>query len=118
MMFSDQSHFELRLGNQATHCRRLKVSDRFSLKFTRKTVKHPQKVMVWGCFSWKGRGRLGVPGPGKNDEWHQVLAGVEGQAGVLHASVPDNTFSAGWGPLPHIKNCDKMVRGLAHHPAH
>jgi hypothetical protein len=27
-------------------------------KFTKKTVKHPEKVMVWGCFSWRGRGGL------------------------------------------------------------
>jgi hypothetical protein len=46
VMFSDENHFELRFGNQATHCRRLKGSDVFSPKFTRKTVKHPQKVMV------------------------------------------------------------------------
>ena len=32
--------------------------DRFASQFTQKTVKHPQKVMVWGCFSWKSRGGL------------------------------------------------------------
>jgi hypothetical protein len=57
-MFSDESHFELRFGIQTTHCRRLKGLDRFSPKFTRKTVKHPLKAMVWGCVNWKGRGGL------------------------------------------------------------
>ncbi len=33
-------------------------SDRFDPRFTQKTEKHPMKVMVWGCFSWKGRGGL------------------------------------------------------------
>jgi hypothetical protein len=27
-------------------------------KFTKKTMKHPEKVMVLGCFSWRGRGGL------------------------------------------------------------
>ena len=36
----------------------MKGSDRFAPEFTRKTVKHPPKVMVWGCFSWRGRGGL------------------------------------------------------------
>jgi hypothetical protein len=58
VMFSDDSHFELRFGNQSSRCRRPAGSDPFSPKFTKKTVKHPQKVMAWGCFSWMGRGVL------------------------------------------------------------
>ena len=58
VMFSDESHFELHLGPQPGRCRRPLGSDRFASQFTQKTVKHPQKVMVWGCFSWKSRGGL------------------------------------------------------------
>jgi hypothetical protein len=58
VMFSDESHFELRFGNQGSRCRRPVGSDRFEEKFTKKTVKHPPKVMAWGCFSWRGRGGL------------------------------------------------------------
>ncbi len=58
VMFSDESHFELQFGNRSVCCRRLVGSDRYASKFTTKTVKHPPKVMVWGCFSWKGRGGL------------------------------------------------------------
>jgi hypothetical protein len=58
VMFSDESHFELRFGNQNFCCRRSKGSNRFDPKFTRKRVKHPQKVMAWACFSWKGQGGL------------------------------------------------------------
>lgn len=58
VMFSDESHFELRFGNQASRCRRARGSDRFAPQFTKKTVKHPEKVMAWGCFSWMGRGGL------------------------------------------------------------
>jgi hypothetical protein len=58
VMFSGESPFELRFGGQEERCRRLRGSDRFYPKFTRKTAKHPPKVMVWGCFSWRGRGGL------------------------------------------------------------
>ncbi len=46
VMFSDESHFELRFGNQSFRCRRAKGTVQFDLKFTRKRVKHPPKVMV------------------------------------------------------------------------
>ncbi len=47
VMFCEESHFELRFDNQATHCRRLTGSDCSFPKFTRKMLKHPQKVVVW-----------------------------------------------------------------------
>ncbi len=52
-MFSDESHFELHLGDKHGLCRRPVGSNLFDPKFTKKTVKHPAKVMVWGCFSWQ-----------------------------------------------------------------
>lgn len=59
VMFSDESHFELGFrGNRRQLCRREKGSDRFAVEFTKKTVKHPPKIMVWGCFSWRGRGAI------------------------------------------------------------
>jgi hypothetical protein len=57
-MFSDESHFQLTFGNQHYRCRRSRESDKFDPKFARKCVKHASKLMVWGCFSWKGRGGL------------------------------------------------------------
>ena len=38
--------------------RRPKGSDRMNPLYTVKTVKHPPSVMIWGCFSFKGRGTL------------------------------------------------------------
>ena len=58
VMFSNKSHFELSFGNQSTRVRRPWGSDRFDEKFTRKTVKHPKKVMVWACFSFRGCGEI------------------------------------------------------------
>jgi hypothetical protein len=50
-MFSDESHFEPHFGKKEGRCRCPRGSDRMNLKFTTKIVKHPEKVMVWGCFS-------------------------------------------------------------------
>jgi hypothetical protein len=41
VMFSDESHFELRFGSQDPHCRRKKGSNLFAPEFTFKTIKHP-----------------------------------------------------------------------------
>jgi hypothetical protein len=47
VIFSDESHFELRLGNQSCASRRSVVSARFHQKFTRKEVKHSTKVKAF-----------------------------------------------------------------------
>jgi hypothetical protein len=76
VMFSDESHFELRSENQSFRCRKAKGMDQFDPKFTRKRVKHPPKVMVWGCFSWRGRGGLEFLKPGEmmiGTRYRQVL---------------------------------------------
>ncbi len=57
-MFSDESYFVLHLGDKHCRCRLPVGLDRFDPKFTQKMVKHPAKVMVWGGFSWQGRGGL------------------------------------------------------------
>ena len=57
VMFSDESHFHLNTFRRSL-CRRPPGSDRNAVEFTKKTVKHPPKVMVWACFSWKGRGAI------------------------------------------------------------
>ena len=57
VMFSDESHFEINCFRRNL-CRRPVRSDRFDQLFTRKSAKHPAKVMVWACFSWQGRGAI------------------------------------------------------------
>ncbi len=65
VMFSDESHFELKCGTRVDRCRRPRGSDRFSTKFTRKTVKHPQGhglgllQLEWsGCREFLKKGKM------------------------------------------------------------
>ena len=58
VLFADESHFELMPQSRGSRCRRPVGSERFNPQFTVKTVKHPSKIMAWGCFSWKGRGGI------------------------------------------------------------
>ena len=58
VMFSDESTFRLVRGESKIVRRPSNVS-RYDPKYTVKTVKHPDSVMVWGAFSGnKGRGGL------------------------------------------------------------
>lgn len=58
VMFSDESMFRLINPRSVTVRRPLAVS-RYLSKYTRKTMKHPAAVMIWGCFSGRGgRGSL------------------------------------------------------------
>jgi transposase len=54
--FSDESTF----SQFGTHLHRVRrpTNARYEERYTIGTMKHPQKVMVWGCFSAKGRGSL------------------------------------------------------------
>ena len=56
VLFSDESSF-CQFGSPVNLIRR-PVGTRFDARYTVPTVKHPPKVMVWGCFSGKGRGNL------------------------------------------------------------
>lgn len=58
VMYSDESTFRC-IRATRSRVRRPIGSNRFDSKFTVKTVKHPDSVMVWGCFSGSG-GRGGL----------------------------------------------------------
>lgn len=58
VMFSDESTFMLVRGESKT-VRRPRGVSRFDPRYTVKTVKHPDSVMVWGAFSG-GKGRAGL----------------------------------------------------------
>ena len=58
VMFSDESTFRLVRGGYKL-VRWPQGVSRYASKYTIKTVKHPESVMVWGAFSGnKGRGGL------------------------------------------------------------
>lgn len=57
VLFSDESVFSI--SANATHVRR-RVNERYHPDCVVRTVKHPESVMVWGCFSYYGPGRLSI----------------------------------------------------------
>lgn len=58
VMYSDESTFKC-IRATKSKVRRPAGSDRFDSRYTIKTVKHPDSVMVWGCFTGNvGRGGL------------------------------------------------------------
>lgn len=57
MIFSDECSFEVQMARQA-YVR--KGAEPLSSAHMAQTVKHPPKVMIWGCMSWKGFGSIHV----------------------------------------------------------
>ena len=56
VMFSDESMF-CQFGTRLNRVRR-PANRRYDRRFTVSTMKHPQKIMIWGCFLAKGRGSI------------------------------------------------------------
>lgn len=57
VIFSDESRFELCVGNQRGRVIRNK-SEAFEPNCLKRTVKFPKSVMIWGCISSKGVGNF------------------------------------------------------------
>lgn len=72
VLFTDESHFFVQ-GQQVRYVRR-SSGDKLSYQHVNQTVKHPQKVMFWGCFSAAGPGRLHVcDGMMNSDQYIKVI---------------------------------------------
>lgn len=57
ILWSDESVFTVS-GTKHGKVRRPRGADRYDPQYTVKTVKHPDSIMVWGCFSYYGVGNL------------------------------------------------------------
>lgn len=57
--FSDESTF-LQFQQQNQYVRRPPGASPCHNLYTNKTIKHPPSIMVWGCFSFHGRGGLSI----------------------------------------------------------
>jgi transposase len=72
VLWSDESKFEIR--NHAMKRVWRKKGKRYDPKNTQGTVKHDKSVMVWGCFSYGGVGRLHrIDGIMKKEQYHAIL---------------------------------------------
>ena len=59
VLWSDEATFSV-TGNRSGKVYRRPGSDPFHPKFIQSTVKHPDSLMVWGCFGYHGVGKLVV----------------------------------------------------------
>lgn len=57
IVFSDESKFELEIGDTRTKVIR-KKNEAFHRDCLKRTVKFPASVMIWGCMSAKGVGKM------------------------------------------------------------
>uniref|UniRef100_A0A3B5QJL5 Tc1-like transposase DDE domain-containing protein n=1 Tax=Xiphophorus maculatus TaxID=8083 RepID=A0A3B5QJL5_XIPMA len=72
VIFSDESPFRL-FGTSGKQLVRRRQGERYHQSCLMPTVKHPETIHVWGCFSAKGVGSLTVlpKNTAMNKEWYQ-----------------------------------------------
>lgn len=72
VIFSDESPFRL-FGTSGKQLVRRRRGERYHQSCLMPTVKHPETIHVWGCFSAKGIGSLTVlpKNTAMNKEWYQ-----------------------------------------------
>lgn len=72
MCFSDESSIQI-LSDRSQYVKR-RPEEKYNQDCVRKTVKHPTSVMIWGCISSEGMGRLYVvEGTMRQDQYRRVL---------------------------------------------
>ena len=59
-LFSDETYIYVNLNAVMNRVRRFKSSNPFGSQYVQKTSKYPLKILIWGCFSAKGIGRLQI----------------------------------------------------------
>lgn len=74
VIFSDESPFRL-FGVSGKKLVRRKQGERYHQSCVMPTVKHPEIIHVWGCFSAKGVGSLTIlpKNTAMNKEWYQHI---------------------------------------------
>lgn len=88
VIFSDESPFRL-FGASGRRLVRRRQGERYHQSCLMPTVKHPETIHVWGCFSVKGVGSLTIlpKNTAMNKEWYQnvlreqLLPTIQGQFG-------------------------------------
>lgn len=74
VIFSDECKIECINYNGQHRVRRTSFSNPYLPKYLRPRVKHPQSLMIWGCFCSKGTGRLYFcDGKMNSDDYINVL---------------------------------------------
>ena len=104
VLYTDESHFEVK-GNTVQFVRRA-TNEPLSPAHISQSVKHPLKVMFWGCFSYGAPGRLHIcEGMMDQKEYCKVIE---------HRVIPElaQRFPNGDGILQHDKAPCHMAKSV------
>lgn len=93
VLFTDECHFLVQ-GQQSQFIRR-SIGESVNSAHFNQTLKHPQKVMIWACFSYDGPGRLQVCEKMMNSDCYIEI--------IDHRILPQlrETFANGGSTLQH-----------------
>ena len=102
VLFSDESAFQLWRGGSLRV--RRPNGQRYSRSYTLPTVKKHDSLMIWGCFSSRGRGRP-LHSQRHDCECYQIYCDFTGQIDVGDDDDWDKHISTRQGPLSCGEDC-------------
>ena len=70
VIFSDESYCEINMNSVMNRVRRFASTTPYQPNLVQKTVKHPIKVMTWGCFNYSGIGRIQICEGNMNQQYY------------------------------------------------
>lgn len=108
VLFSDESTF-LTFRSCPKKVRRPIGSNRMDPRYTQKTMKHPPSVMVWGCFSFQGRGNLYFLPKNETMNGTRYLAILEEKLPVVMTIHETVTFMHDGAPCHRAKKVSKWL---------
>ena len=106
VLFSDESHFYVR-GEHSRFVRR-SIEESLNSHHVNQTVKHPQKKMFFGCFSYAGVGSLfPLEGMMNSDRYIDVIKKVI--PNLKNAFPGEGIFQQDLAPCHTSKKCAKFM---------
>ena len=60
VVYADEAYIEINPGAIMNRVRRFSSTNPYASSVTKKSLKYPTKIMIWGCFNARGFGRIKV----------------------------------------------------------
>ena len=100
-IYSDESYVQINFDQIMNRIRRTSLENPLLPKFTAKSVKHPLKVMIWGCFNQRGPGRIHICEGSMNSKYYLEILNRKLLPSVQDFDIDGEVFHLDDSARPH-----------------